>query len=199
MTWPFGDLEPGSAQVILADPPWRFSSNSKAKPGRNAMRHYPTMTLDEICALPVRELAADVSMLALWITGPLLVLGHHVTVMRAWGFKPAAVGWVWIKLTKGGDRLFVTPRDIFMGGGFTTRKNAEFCLIGKRGRSLRKNASVHEVIISPVREHSRKPDEARERIEQYVGPGLTMVELFARTTRPGWLSWGNQVGILDER
>lgn len=83
-----------------------------------------------------------------------------------------------------------------MGGGFTTRKNAEFCLIGKRGRSVRVAKDVHEIIIAPRREHSRKPEETYTRIERYcAGPYL---ELFARQQRAGWESWGNQVEKFTE-
>ena len=80
-------------------------------------------------------------------------------------------------------------------GGFTTRKNAEFCVIGKRGPSVRRDAGVHEVIISPRREHSRKPDEFFQRIERYAaGP---YVELFSREHRPGWTCWGNEAGKFN--
>jgi N6-adenosine-specific RNA methylase IME4 len=83
-----------------------------------------------------------------------------------------------------------------MGGGFTTRKNAEFCLIGKRGRSVRQNAGVHEVIIDPRRQHSRKPDEFFDRVKAYsIGPYL---EIFGRQSRPGWDVWGNESTKFDQ-
>jgi N6-adenosine-specific RNA methylase IME4 len=82
-----------------------------------------------------------------------------------------------------------------MGGGFTTRKNAEFCLIGKRGKSVRRSASVHEVIIEPRREHSRKPEKFYDRIQQYSeGPRL---ELFGRQSRPGFDVWGDESDLFD--
>jgi len=189
---PFAGLPRGQARVVAADPPWRFKSNSLAKPGRNPMRHYACMEFNDIVALPVGDLAAPESALLLWIPGPLLVLGKHVPVMAAWGFKPSGMAFVWIKLNPKAASLFFLSSDLAMGGGFTTRKNAEFCLIGKRGRSVRRHAGVHEVIISPRREHSRKPDEFYKRTEQYAdGPYL---ELFARSERPGWTCWGNEVG-----
>lgn len=190
MSEPFPTHQDGF-RVLLSDPPWAFSSNSKAKPGRNAMRHYDTMTVEEIAAMPVKELMAANAVLFLWITGPHFVAGAHFKVMKAWGFKPSGIGFTWIKLNKNAASLFMLKSDLFMGGGFTTRKNAEFCLIGKRGKSVRVGKSVHEVIISPRREHSRKPDETYERIEEY-SPG-PYIELFARNRRPGWLSWGNQL------
>lgn len=181
---------------IGADPPWRFKSNSAERPGRNAGRHYPTMTLREIEALPVRDVIAKDAICWLWITGPLLVLGAHIPILRAWGFQPTAIGFVWIKLNKRAGTLFLANEDIFMGGGFTTRKNAEFCIIGKRGRSLRQSAKVREVIISPVREHSRKPDEFYKSAEEYSpGPRL---DLFGLKSRPGWTVLGNEARKFDE-
>jgi N6-adenosine-specific RNA methylase IME4 len=178
-------------RCISADPDWDFKSNSVANPGRNARRHYATSPLEEICRLPVERHAAEDCILWLWITGPFLVQGAHLPVMRGWGFEPTAMGFVWIKLNPNSSPVFFTSRDIFKGGGFTTRKNAEFCIIGKRGRSLRHDAGVSEVIISPRREHSRKPDEAVRRMERYSpGPRL---ELFGRQRRPGWDVRGDEV------
>lgn len=190
MSDPFVGLQ-GDYRVIAADPPWQFKSNSAAKPGRNAMRHYDCMSLDAINALPVADIAADDAILFLWITGPFMAIGAHLALMKAWGFKPSGMGFVWIKLNPKAASLFVLRSDLAMGGGFTTRKNAEFCLIGKRGKSVRQSASVHEVIIDPRRQHSRKPDEFYKRAEQYSsGPYL---EMFARQQRAGWDAWGNQV------
>lgn len=182
--------------AILADPPWRFKSNSAARPGRNAMRHYDCMSLDDVKAMPVAPLAADDCALFMWITGPFLAIGAHLPIMKAWGFKPSGMGFTWVKLTPRATSLFFLSSDLAMGGGFTTRKNAEFLVIGKRGRSVRRDAGVHEVILSPRREHSRKPDETHARIERYcAGPYL---ELFARESRPNWTTWGNQKALFDK-
>lgn len=177
--------------LIAADPPWDFKSNSKAKPGRNARRHYDCMSLEEIAGLPVEAYAADDCLLAMWITGPLLVLGAHIPIMLAWGFRPTAMGFTWIKLNGNSSRNFFTQSDVFRGGGFTTRKNAEFVVFGKRGRSVRENAGIGEVIISAIREHSRKPEEFYKRMEQYTS--RPRLELFGRQERPGWAVRGNQV------
>lgn len=182
-------------RVIAADPPWAFKSNSAAKPGRNPMRHYATMSLADISALPVRNVVADDAILFLWITGPFLAIGAHMPLMKAWGFAPSGMGFVWIKLNPRAATLFVIEQDLATGGGFTTRKNAEFCLIGKRGRSVRESASVHEVIIEPRREHSRKPEQFYDRAEAYAsGPRL---ELFARQRRPGWDAFGLESTKFD--
>jgi N6-adenosine-specific RNA methylase IME4 len=197
--WPFEGLDRGAYRAICADPPWHFKSNSSANPGRNAMRHYSTMGVDDVAALPVADLAADDCALFLWITGPFLAIGAHLPVMEAWGFKPSGMGFTWIKLNPRAPTLFITLTDLATGGGFTTRKNAEFCLIGKRGRSVRDSASVHEVIITPRRQHSRKPEEYRDRVERFVGPGARIAELFARQSRPGWSCWGAEATKFDAR
>jgi N6-adenosine-specific RNA methylase IME4 len=187
---------PGGFRVVCADPPWHFKSNSKGKPGRNAFGHYDCMSLAEIADLPVKACVADDAALFLWITGPFLAIGAHIPIMRAWGFKATAMGFTWTKLNKRSTTLFICPGDVFMGGGLTTRKNAEFCVIGKRGKSVRRSASVREAIISPVREHSRKPDEFYDRVQQYAeGPYL---ELFARQSRESWVTWGHEARKFDE-
>lgn len=183
-------------RVIAADPPWAFKSNCAARPGRNASRHYDCMALADINALPVAEIAAKDAALFLWITGPFMSIGAHLDLMKSWGFKPSGMGFVWVKLNAKANSASFSERDLAMGGGFTTRKNAEFCLIGKRGRSVRQSSSVHEIIIEPRREHSRKPEKFYSRIQQYSeGPYL---EMFARQSRPGWDSWGDQATKFDE-
>jgi N6-adenosine-specific RNA methylase IME4 len=183
-------------RVIAADPPWQFKSNSTAKPGRNAMRHYNCMPLEDIGALPVADIAAPDAVLFLWITGPFMAIGAHLPLMKAWGFKPSGMGFVWIKLNPKAPELFFIEKDLAIGGGFTTRKNAEFCLIGKRGKSVRRSAGVHEVIIEPRREHSRKPEKFYRRVQEYSrGP---YIEIFGRQSRPGWDVWGNEAAKFDE-
>ncbi len=169
---------------IVADPPWRFRSNRLAKPGRNACRHYQCMDLNSLAALPVEDLAGDDCALFLWVPGPLLVIGAHIPIMQAWGFKPTAMAFVWIKTNP--------DSSLFMGAGFTTRKNAEYCLLGKRGRSVRADAGVHEVILSPRRQHSRKPPEFMQRVRRYVGLEARIAELFARERVPGIDAWGDE-------
>lgn len=187
--------------VIYGDPAWKFRANRPDKPpgelahGRNASRHYRVMSLPEICALPVADVVAPQAVCFLWITGPFLAIGAHVRVLKAWGFKPKALAFTWIKLRKNAPGLFLDPRvDLHIGLGLTTRKNAEFVIMGTRGKSLRQSKSVFEVGMFPRMEHSRKPVQFRERIEQYVGPGRIMGELFARTAAPGWVAFGDEIG-----
>jgi N6-adenosine-specific RNA methylase IME4 len=90
-----------------------------------------------------------------------------------------------------------TIADLHTGTGFTTRKNAEYVVLCKRGKSLRRDAGVHEIIVTPRREHSRKPDELYHRIERYVGGEGPFLELFARQSRPGWTTWGLEKTKFD--
>ena len=122
------------------------------------------MSIDELCALPVADLAAPDSALFLWATFPQLPEALRNRKSEGW----------------------------FYGLGFWTRANAEVCLLATRGHPKRQAANVHQFIISPVREHSRKPDEAREKIVALMGD-VPRVELFARQIPPGWDVWGNEV------
>lgn len=178
----------GGWPCILADPPWRFTGNSAAKPGRNPRRHYPTMKLEEIMAIPVREVAARDCHLFLWITGPHLV--HGVKLLHHWGFKYSAMGFVWVKLKRNfTEKLFYDMGDLHIGLGLTTRHNAEFVLLGRRGNPKRIAKDVREIILAPVAQHSRKPIAIYERIEAYCdGPRL---ELFPGRPRVGWTQWGD--------
>lgn len=177
-------------RCILADPPWHFKSNSRAKPGRNPLAHYDCLSLEDIAAFPVKQFAAPDSWLFFWITGPFLARGAHLPIFRAWGFEPSGMGFVWIKLNPKAPQMIFMPHDVATGPGFTTRKNAEFVVLGRRGQPQRLSKAIHEVILAPRRQHSRKPDEAHERIERFCeGPRL---ELFGRQQRPGWTVVGNQ-------
>lgn len=159
--------------------------------GRSAEQHYPVMGLEEICALPVGALAARDCWLFLWTTGPNLPQAFEV--MRAWGFSYSSMGFVWVKLKRGFNpqQLRITPlleTDLHVGLGMTTRKNPEYCLLGRKGQPPRLAKDVREVILAPVRAHSVKPDETYSRIERLVGGPYC--ELFARRLRRGWTSWG---------
>lgn len=192
-------------RCIYADPPWKFltrAPNKNPKSDRSVERHYQTMTFDEICGLPVQDLAhPDGCHLFMWVTGP--YLEKAFAVAKAWGFRYSASGFIWLKLKrkhgKGHQIEFVSLAEIehemHVGLGFTTRKNVEFCLLFRRGSPKRLSKKVREVVISAVREHSRKPDSVPHRIEEYcAGPYL---ELFSRSDRPGWTVWGDQLGKYE--
>jgi N6-adenosine-specific RNA methylase IME4 len=194
---PFNGLPRRYFRAIAADPPQRFkpytalqSTNWDSR--RDVERHYPTMSIEEIATLPVQDLAhPDGCHLFLWVTGPNLMRAGEI--IGGWGFKYSAVAFVWIKLRRGlvQTPLLFSERDLHVGLGLTTRHNAEICLLARRGNARRLAKDVREIIVAPVRQHSRKPDEIFTRIEQYcAGPYL---ELFAREERPKWCAWGNEV------
>ena len=166
-------------KAILADPPWSFKNYSKKGEGRNVNRHYKTMGLADIKALPVHKIADTDCVLFMWTTGPLL--DRSFEVITDWGFTYKTIAFTWIKEN-------MKSPGLFMGGGYWTRSNAEICLLATKGKPTRVDKGVMQPIISPRREHSRKPDEIRERIERLVsGP---YIELFARTESKTWDSWG---------
>jgi N6-adenosine-specific RNA methylase IME4 len=167
--------------VILADPPSRFRTRSHKGTAKSPDRHYRTMTVEEIMALPIGELAARDCALFLWWTWPLIFKAERI--IEAWGFTYSGLAWEWLKFNP------KTGRYAF-GGGYGTRKNCEPCLLARRGSPKILSRSERDHIIAPRREHSRKPDEQYGRIERmYEGPRL---ELFGRQERPGWDVFGNE-------
>ena len=129
-------------KIIYADPPWRYA---RSKVQGAAEKHYPTMSIEELCALPVKEIADKDCILFLWATFPQLKEG-----------------------------------------------NAEICLLATKGHPKRQSNKVHQFIISPVEQHSKKPDITREKILALMGD-LPRIELFARQHTPGWDVWGNEI------
>lgn len=166
--------------IIYADPPWRYR-NKKVQGG--ADNHYETMGVEEICALPVEDICAEDSVLFLWATFP--QLPEALRVIEAWGFQYKSVAFVWLKRNR-------KSSSFFYGLGYWTRGNAEICLLATKGHPKRKSASVHQLIISPLEAHSKKPDVARVKILELMGD-LPRVELFARQSVSGWEAWGNEV------
>lgn len=178
---------PTKYKALLVDPPWSFLTRSAKGKGRSAERHYQCLSLDDIKALPVSNLASKDCILFLWTTHPMLK--NTFSVLEAWGFEYKTVAFTWIK-------TYAKSGKYFVGMGYWTRANPELCLLATKGRPKRLAKDVQELIVSPVREHSRKPDEIYDRIERLVeGPYL---ELFARCERPGWDVFGNEVDKFEE-
>lgn len=193
---PLPTIEGGWA-VVYGDPAWQFKFRGKTEGNSRVIEgnKYRTMTLAEIKAMPVRQVVAKNCWLFLWVTWPFL---HEAfRVMSAWGFRYSSNAFVWPKLKPTNQgKLFLGSQDFIAGTGYTTRKVTEVCLLGRRGSPKRLAADVPDLLIAPRREHSRKPDEAYPLIERYcAGPYL---ELFSRTDRPGWTSWGDQAGHFGE-
>jgi N6-adenosine-specific RNA methylase IME4 len=173
-------------KVILADPPWSFATYSRKGKGRSAEAWYDTMSMAEIMAFPVEEMADDHCMLFLWVTDPQLETAF--SVIKRWGFTYKTVGFYWIKTSKDGKSFPIST-------GYYTRANPEQCLLATRGYPRRRFADVPKLIVAPRREHSRKPDEIYPRIKRLAsGPYL---ELFSRYEQPGWDTLGDEKGMFN--
>lgn len=232
-------LPPGPFKLALMDPPWAFRTfngrnrtptqkkfpcaqvagseagrdgqrDSATKSFREAEDHYPTMSVAEMAALPVGEMMARDSAIAMW------VVGSHcdaaIELAAAWGFSYTTDLLCWLKQ----KLIDAQQADLFTGDippprmsmGYYTRKQKEDCWLFTRGRGLPVMAhDVRQVIVAPSAGHSRKPAEQYDRIERLFGgcelgadlpaEALPRIELFARNTRPGWACWGNEVGKFD--
>lgn len=175
-------LPPGPFSLIYADPAWQYRDKANAGK-RGAVHKYSVLTLPQIMALPVQQIAAPDCVLALWWVGPMPV--EALRVARAWGFRLSNMnGFTWHKVTTNG-------RDHF-GMGNWTRANVESCLIAVRGKPKRVCAGVRQLVHARLREHSRKPDEIRDALVRLCGD-VPRVELFARHRFPGWAAWGNEL------
>jgi len=172
-------------RTVLADPPWQFLNRTgKMAPEHKRLMRYRTMTVKEIADLPVGGIAAPTSHLYLWVPNALIAEG--LDVMRTWGFT-YKTNLVWFKVRRDGgpDRR---------GVGFYFRNVTELVLFGTRGknaRTLDPARRMPNLVAAQKREHSRKPDELYDLIEQCSrGPYL---ELFARHHRSGWSQWGDEI------
>ncbi len=192
-------------RVIYADPPWKFVNRSELGEERNANQHYDTMPIEDIMSLPVREIAEDDAVLALWVTDP--CLRQAMDVIDAWGFEYKTVMFYWNKTWGHTDlEAMHETKDFPIGTGYITRGNPEQVLIATRGHPNRRlhlidgemkaDMSIRRQQFAPRGVHSEKPRKFYGLIERlYEGPYL---EMFARTRNEGWASWGNQVGGLEE-
>lgn len=142
-----------------------------------------TMSTSEICGLDIEKIASDNCVLLLWATFP--QLAEALQVIEAWGFQYKTVAFVWLKQNKSG-------KGWFFGLGFWTRGNVEICLLAVKGKPKRISNRVSQLLISPLRGHSQKPDETRDKIVELLG-NLPRIELFAREKTEGWDIWGNEV------
>lgn len=194
---PFAGLQRNGYGLILADPAWSWVSyaGKGSAPHRTADEPYKVMTRDDLLALPVADLAAPDCVLIMWTIGS--HLDQAIELGRAYGFTYKTDVLVWVKTGKNDPNV----RPISMGKW--SRKQTETALLFSRGSPSRLDAGVRQlletdchVIYAPKREHSRKPDEQYDRIERLcAGP---YVELFARTQRPGWDAWGDEVGKFNQ-
>ena len=175
---------PKKYQIIYADPPWNYAD--KGCQGTMA-NHYSGMKLKDICGLEIKGIADDNCVLFLWATYPML--REALQVIESWGFVYKSIGFQWLKL----NSKALTP---FYGLGRWTRGNTEPCLLATKGKPKRVSASVFQLIQTPRRKHSQKPDEARDKIIELMGD-LPRIELFAREKTPGWDAIGYGIDGMD--
>lgn len=184
--------------ALYIDPPWQFKTwtshlwRSAAEAGRNPESHYPTMSIEALKALPVPSIMADNCAVFMWVTWP--TFPDALELGKAWGLTYKTCAFLWAKTTKSAHGRFVDlahAANWHMGMGYWTRANTEPCLLFVKGKPARKSKSVRQLVVSPVQEHSKKPDSIYKRIEQLVDGDYC--ELFARQAYPGWDRWGNEV------
>lgn len=176
-------------KIIYADPPWEYKQSGSVVNSRGmAKQYYETMQTKDICEIPIKSIKTDDAVCFMRATFP--NIAEALKVMEEWGFTYKTVAFVWIKKNKKADSLF-------WGMGAYTRANAEICLIGisekTKAKKIVKSHKVHQIIVSPIEYHSKKPDEARRRIVELLGENLPKIELFARQKAAGWDCWGNEV------
>lgn len=179
------ELPPGPFDIVYADPAWSYRGREQfgfqgdvGVSTGGATKQYETLSLTEICYMPVPEITAPDALLFLWVCGPLLEDG--LQCLHSWGFEFAQVAFAW-------EKQRTNP-------GYYTMTSVELCLVGKQGRIPQPRGSRNErQFLSELRtEHSAKPSEVRARIERMF-PEQRKVELFARGRYPGWTVWGNEV------
>ena len=188
MTIPFPNKK---YNIILADPPWKFAPMGIApeKIHKNlathsaAENHYKTMTISELKGLPVQAVEAKDSVLFMWVTAPFL--SQSLDIMKTWGYKYKTIAFVWAKQRDSGIWAHA--------GGWYTLSQTELCLLGTRGKTVKRcSKNQKQLIVAKRTRHSEKPIEVYERIEAMYGE-VQKLEMFARRQRVGWDCWGDEV------
>ena len=169
-------------QIIYADPAWSYNDKLQHH-GGSAQSHYSTMSVEDICKLPVNKIADENCYLFLWTTSP--TLKDSLQVIDRWGFNYKIIVFVWSKINRE------------MGLGNYTRTNHEFVLLGTKGKLERQSRKVKQWIKTPSTNHSQKPNEVRDKIIQLMGD-LPRIELFARTKIHGWDVWGDDPNLQNK-
>jgi len=186
-------------QIIYADPPWSYKvwSEDKIKAQGCAKKHYQTMNIKDICNLPVNSISTIQTKLFLWATPP--CLQEAFQCISSWGFEYKTIVFAWVKtnkrqVLKQATFLPETTIDRFYGIGHWTASNIELVLgcLKPNGKLNRINKDISQIVLAPRREHSRKPDEIRDKILRLCGD-LPRIELFARQRTPGWDVWGDEI------
>lgn len=168
--------------IIYADPPWRYDNPKNNDPAMGGIT-YPTMSLEDICNMPIHNIASKNCILFLWATMP--KLREALEVIKAWGFNYKTCAFCWVKQNPSGN-------GIYSGLGHWTNGNAELCLLATKGSPKRVSKNVKQIVLAPRGRHSAKPPEVRNRIVQLIGD-ISRIELFAREEPEGWDCFGNEI------
>lgn len=212
------------AKVIVTDCPWQYDNERDNDPAQGGMT-YPTMTLEDLKALPVGELADRDCALFLWATMP--KLREALACLEAWDFNYVTCAFVWVKLNKRGlvheltgtrkllapflsllghlplwEKIILLLGGLKSGTGHWTNSNAEIVLFAKKknGRPVRIRRDIKQIVLAPLgARHSEKPREVQDRIVQLLGDAGPRVELFAREPYDGWICLGNDIDGRDIR
>ena len=174
--------------IIYADPPWKFSSpkfqDGNRGFGNRVEDRYKTMSINDICNLPIKDITCDDALLFMWVIDS--HLQQSFEIIKAWGFKISTIGVVWVKQTN--------KKNFCYNFGSYTLKSTEICLIGLKGKlkNIKKSNKVKSLIMAERTIHSKKPNEVKDRIVELCGD-LPRLELFAREKTEGWDSWGSEV------
>ncbi len=171
-------------QIILADPAWKYGGGKgkNSKKWGNSLSAYNCMKLPDLKKLQITNISDKNCALFMWVTLPMIQEG--LELMKAWGFRYMTTAFVWNKIYANGKP--------YCGMGYWTRSGSEICLLGFKGKMERQSKKVYQVISSKVTEHSKKPDEIRNRIVELMGD-LPRIELFARDRKEGWDTWGDEI------
>lgn len=181
------------ADLVLADPPWRYGRDAKSNGWRSsARRHYKGVTVEELCDMNVGDYCGQDAILLMW--APSSKLPEALHIMKQWSFDFRCVFQTWIKTCRDGR-----PR---MGLGYYSRSSVEFLLLGVRGKIKRLvSPTAHDVlgvIFAARTRHSEKPRDAMLRVNTRFSPCRKRVELFCRgEPEPGWVGWGDEARPLD--
>lgn len=181
----------GKYDLIYADPPWKYNSraNHKTRFRGGVHGHYPVMSMRDIMSLRVDLLGKENAALFMWCTFP--YLDEQIKLFTHWGYRYRTVGFSWVKTN-------VKNGKPFFGTGFYAKANVEICLLGVRGTMKPVSNYVSSVVLAPRGKHSVKPPEIRDKIVELFGD-RTRIELFARTSAPGWDVLGNGIDGVDIR
>lgn len=186
-TWPFGELRPLSFDLVMVDWPWDHEAwSDKGVTSKSAGGQYSTMTMDEIAAWPLADLGRGNAVYWIWATHAMI--DQQIAVTKRQGLIFSTTG-VWVKRT--------INRKLAFGTGKRLRCASEPFIIATLGRPLT-SKSIRTVIEGPIREHSRKPDEAYAAAEALYPAALNRADIFARESRPGWAAFGNEARKFDE-